>query len=60
VAKARGFASLTQITGLNRESLYKTMTKGKNPRLMTIMDVLTAVGCKIKLEPIKKSKNKAA
>lgn len=60
VARAYGFTHIAQSTGLNRESLYKALSKGRNPRIGTVMDVLSAMGCRIRLEPTKRAKRKAA
>jgi probable addiction module antidote protein len=60
VARAYGFSRIAQSTGLNRESLYKALSKGKNPRIGTVMDVLSAMGCRIRLEPAKRARRKAA
>lgn len=60
VARAYGFSQIAGNTGLNRESLYKALSKGKNPRLGTIMNVLSAMGCSIRLAPAKRTKRKAA
>jgi len=60
VARAYGFTYIAQSTGLNRESLYKALSKGRNPRIGTVMDVLSAIGCRIRLEPTKRAKRKAA
>lgn len=60
VARAYGFTQIAESTGLNRESLYKALSKGKNPRIGTVMDVLSAMGCRITLEAAKKAKRKAA
>jgi probable addiction module antidote protein len=60
VARAYGFTHIAESTGLNRESLYKALSKGRNPRLGTIMNVLSAMGCSIRLEPAKKTRRKAA
>jgi probable addiction module antidote protein len=60
VARAYGFANIAESTGLNRESLYKALSKGKNPRIGTVMDILSAIGCRIKLESVKRAKRKAA
>jgi probable addiction module antidote protein len=60
VARAYGFTQIAESTGLNRESLYKALSKGKNPRIGTVMDVLSAMGCRIRLEPAKRTKRKAA
>ncbi len=60
VARAYGFTQIAGSTGLNRESLYKALSKGRNPRLGTIMNVLSAIGCRIRLEPAKKIRRKAA
>jgi probable addiction module antidote protein len=60
VARAYGFTQIAASSGLNRESLYKALSKGRNPRIGTIMNVLSAMGCSIRLEPAKKSRRKAA
>ncbi len=60
VARAYGFTHIAQSTGLNRESLYKALSKGRNPRIGTVMDILSAVGCRIRLEPARKARRKAA
>ncbi len=60
VARAYGFTHIAQLTGLNRESLYKALSKGRQPRIGTIMDVLSAMGCRIRLEPAKRPRRKAA
>ena len=39
-----GFSKLSQETGLNRENLYRSLSKHSNPRLSTIMQVLSALG----------------
>jgi probable addiction module antidote protein len=60
VARAYGFTHIAESTGLNRESLYKALSKGKNPRIGTVMDVLSAIRCRIRLESTKRVKRKAA
>ena len=59
VARAYGFTQIAGDTGLNRESLYKALSKGRNPRIGTILTVLSAMGCSIRLELFKKAKRKA-
>ena len=60
VARAYGFIHIAEATGLNRESLYKALSKGRQPRIGTVMDVLSAMGCRIRLEPAKRARRKAA
>lgn len=60
VARAYGFTQIAGDAGLNRESLYKALAKGKNPRLGTVMNVLSAIGCTMRLAPTKKPRRKAA
>jgi len=60
VARAYGFTHIAESTGLNRESLYKALSKGRNPRIGTVMDVLSAMGCRFRLEPAKRARRKAA
>lgn len=42
VARARGMTELAKQTGLGRESLYKTLSKGSKPRFETIQKILAA------------------
>ena len=44
VAKAKGIAGLAEATGLNRVSLYKTLSPGAKPRFDTIMKITEALG----------------
>lgn len=60
VARAHGFTQIAGDAGLNRESLYKALAKGKNPRLGTVMNVLSAIGCTMRLEAAKKPRRRAA
>ena len=60
VARAYGFTHIAESTGLNRESLYKALSKGRNPRIGTVMDILSAMGCRIRLEPAKRARRDAA
>jgi len=46
VAKARGMAEISKVTGLGRESLYKALSAGAHPRFETISAVLRALGVK--------------
>ena len=60
VARAYGFTHIAESTGLNRESLYKALSKGRNPRIGTVMDILSAMGCRIRLESARRARRKAA
>jgi probable addiction module antidote protein len=52
VAEARGgVALLSKKTHLNREALYRTLSKGGNPRLDTLSKVLGAMGLRIGVVP---------
>ena len=44
VARAHGFRHIAESTGGNRESLYKALSTGKNPRIGTVIGVLSAMG----------------
>ena len=46
VAKARGMAQIAKAAGLGRESLYKTLGPGAQPRYETINAVMHALGVK--------------
>lgn len=47
VAKARGIADIAERAGLGRESLYKTLKPGAQPRFDTIRRLLAALGVKL-------------
>ena len=51
VAKARGIASVAQNAGLGRESLYKTLRAGAQPRFDTVRRLLDALGVKLGVTP---------
>jgi probable addiction module antidote protein len=44
VAKARGMGEVAKIADLNRESLYKALSKTGNPEFGTVMRVMRALG----------------
>ena len=53
VADARlgGMSALSKKTELNRQQLYKTLSKNGNPRLDTLSEVLQAVGLRVAVAP---------
>jgi len=42
-----GIASIAEHTGLNRESLYKTLSGKRNPRIETINSILHTFGLRL-------------
>lgn len=44
VARARGMAQLAKDSGLGRESLYKALRPGSQPRYSTVVRVMRALG----------------
>ncbi len=49
IARSKGMASIAKKTGLGRESLYKSLSKGGNPGFITVLKVVQALGYKLKL-----------
>lgn len=47
VAKVRGIATIAANAGLGRESLYKTLKPGAQPRFDTVRRLLAALGVKL-------------
>ncbi|MBT7951046.1 MAG: putative addiction module antidote protein [Gammaproteobacteria bacterium] len=47
VAKARGIANVAATAGLGRESLYKALKPGAQPRFDTVRRLLEALGVKL-------------
>lgn len=43
-AKARGMTQLAKEAGVNRESLYKSLSPGGNPSFKTVFKIATALG----------------
>jgi len=51
VAKARGMAQVAASAGLGRESLYKALRPGAQPKFETIRKVFGAMGFRLTVEP---------
>jgi probable addiction module antidote protein len=49
VARAKGIANISKKTGLGRESIYKSLANGANPRFETIMKILDGLGASIRI-----------
>jgi probable addiction module antidote protein len=47
IAKAKGMATVARESGLGRESLYKALSEGSQPRFDTITKVINALGLKM-------------
>ena len=47
IAKAKGMATVAKDSGLGRESLYKALSEGSQPRFDTITKVINARGLKM-------------
>ena len=50
VAEARGISKLARDTHLNRENLYKMLSKQGNPELGSLYAILDALGLKLSIE----------
>ena len=49
LAKKKGMSKIARETGLNRESLYKSLSGAGNPKFTTISKVSKALGCKLEV-----------
>jgi probable addiction module antidote protein len=47
IAKAKGMTDVAEDAGLGRESLYKALSSGGNPRLSTVLRVVKALGLRL-------------
>jgi probable addiction module antidote protein len=47
IARSKGMARVAKKAGLGRESLYKALSKGGNPKLETLLKVTNALGLKL-------------
>jgi probable addiction module antidote protein len=50
IARARGMAKVAREAGVTREALYKSLSEDGDPRLTTLLGVLTALGVKLHAE----------
>lgn len=50
VVLARGISKIAKTAGVERESLYRALSKHGNPRLSTLAAVIKAVGLKLTVE----------
>ena len=50
VARAQGIAKVARAAGVERESLYRALSKNGNPRLSTLHAVAKAIGLNLTLE----------
>ena len=60
IAKARGMSQVAAKAGLGRESLYKALAPGANPRFDTVMRVTKALGLQYYAASTRKEAVKAA
>jgi probable addiction module antidote protein len=59
VEASGGMANLARKTSLNRENLYRSLSKKGNPKLSSLASILEAVGIKLFFAPTKKQKKAA-
>lgn len=52
VARAKGMSAIATETGLGRESLYKSLREGGDPKISTVSKVLSTMGVKLSVEPV--------
>ncbi len=52
-AQGTGMSELSERAQLNRESLYRTLSKRGNPKLTSIVSVLNALGMTLAVQPFK-------
>ena len=59
VEASGGMANLARKTSLNRENLYRSLSKKGNPKLSSLASILDAVGIHLLFAPTKKQKKAA-
>ena len=52
VARTQNMSALARDTGLNRGNLYEALSDDGNPTLATLLKVTTALGLRLRLEPV--------
>jgi probable addiction module antidote protein len=59
VARAKGISDVAKVTGLSRESLYKTFKETARPEFDTVRKVMRSLGVKLVAEPIEEGQKVA-
>ena len=49
VARAKGMMKVAKSTGLGRQNLYRSLSRGGNPRIGTLFRVLDALGIRLSI-----------
>jgi probable addiction module antidote protein len=52
IAEAHGVAKVAKAAGVERESLYRALSRNGNPRLSTLVAVTKAIGLKLTVEAV--------
>ena len=52
VARARNMSALARETGLDRSNIYEALSEDGNPTLTTLLKITSALGLRLRLEPI--------
>lgn len=55
LAEALGMQRISELTGINRESLYRILSQRGNPTLKTLNAILQSIGLKLAAVPIQQS-----
>ena len=55
VARTQNMSALARDTGLNRGKLYEALSDNGNPTLATLLKVTTALGLRLRFEPVEDS-----
>jgi probable addiction module antidote protein len=54
IARAKGMAQIAREAGLGRESLYKALSPGGNPKFATVLKVVKALGLRLHVSTTRK------
>lgn len=50
IARAKGMGKLAKSVGVGRQSLYKSLAENGNPQFETVLNLIQAMGLKVKVE----------
>lgn len=56
IARSKGMSKIAELTGLGRESLYKSLSEDGNPEFGTVLKVVDALGLKLTAKPSNEGK----
>ncbi len=58
VLRSRVFSEIAEQAGVSRESLHRTLASGRDARVSTLANVLRAIGCRLAVAPLERTRRR--